>query len=274
MLRAFRFVQFVLPVLAVVSSTAHAAGPKIALVFDKGGKDDKSFNASAYAGAMEAKSKLDASIKYVEASDDNAFENLLKNFSKKDFDLIISIGVSQADAVKKVAAQFPEKKYLLVDAEVTAPNVSNALFQEHEGSYLVGAIAALASKTGVVGFIGGMDIPLIRRFEMGYSAGAKKVNPKAKVISNYIGVTGDAWHNPPRAKELALSQIASKADVIFHASGASGAGVFDAVEEKKIFAIGVDSNQNWVKPGRVLTSMLKRVDRAVYATIESIKDAK
>ncbi len=250
------------------------AGPKVAIVFDKGGKDDKSFNSSAYAGAMEAKAKLGAEIKYVEAPDANSFEPMLKAFAKKDFDLIIAIGVSQSDALSKVAPQFPDKKFLIVDAEVKAPNVITALFQEHEGSYLVGAIAAMKSKTGVVGFIGGMDIPLIRRFQMGYEAGAKKVNPKVKVIVNYIGVTGDAWHNPPKGKELALAQISAKADVIFHAAGASGAGLFDAVEEKGakggIYAIGVDSNQNWVKPGKVLTSMLKRVDRAVYAVIEEV----
>jgi basic membrane protein A and related proteins len=249
---------------------AHAAGIKVALVFDTGGKDDRSFNASAYAGAMQAQSKLGAQIKYVEATDNNAIDSVLKNFSKKDFDLIIAIGVVQADALKKVAPQFPDKKYLIIDSEVNAPNVSSALFQEHEGSYLVGALAAMASKTGVIGFVGGMDIPLIRRFQMGYEAGAKKVNPKAKVIVNYVGVTGDAWHNPPKAKELALSQISSKADVIYHASGASGAGVFDAAEDKKILVIGVDSNQNWVKPGRVLTSMLKRVDLAVYKAIEQV----
>lgn len=251
-------------------TSAVAAGPKIAIVFDSGGKDDKSFNSSAFKGAQLAQTKLGAQLKYVEATDNNAIDSLIRNFSKKDFDLIIAIGVVQADALKKIAPEFPQKKYLIIDAEVVGPNVTTALFNEQEGSYLVGALAAMASKTGTVGFVGGMDIPLIRRFQLGYEAGVKKMNPKAKVISNYVGVTGDAWHNPPKAKELALSQIGSKADVIFHASGASGAGVFDAVEEKKVLAIGVDSNQNWVKPGLVLTSMLKRVDNAVYKAIEDV----
>jgi basic membrane protein A len=253
----------------VLCASSFAAGPKIAIVFDKGGKDDKSFNSSAYAGAMEAKEKLGATIKYVEAPDANSFEPMLKDFAKKEaFDLIIAIGVSQSDALTKVATEFPKQKFLSVDAEVRAPNVETALFQEHEGSYLVGALAALKSKSGVIGFIGGMDIPLIRRFQMGFEAGVKKINPSAKVIVNYVGVTGDAWHNPAKAKELALAQISEKADVIFHAAGASGAGLFDAVEEKDgVFAIGVDSNQNWVKPGRVLTSMLKRVDHAVFECI-------
>lgn len=250
------------------------AGPKVAIVFDKGGKDDKSFNSSAYAGAMEAKAKLGAEVKYVEAPDANSFESLLKAFAKKDFDLIIAIGVAQSDALKKVAPLFPQKKFLIVDSEVQGPNVVTALFQEQEGSYLVGALAAMKSKTGVVGFIGGMDIPLIRRFQMGYEAGVKKINPAAKVMVNYIGVTGDAWHNPPRAKELAFAQISEKADVIFHAAGASGGGLFDAVEEKNILAIGVDSNQNWVKPGRVLTSMMKRVDHAVYDVVADLAKGK
>lgn len=258
----------------ILLSQASMAGPRIAIVFDKGGKDDKSFNSSAYAGAMEAKEKLGAEIKYVEAPDANSFEPMLKAFAKKDYDLIIAIGVSQSDALKKVAPQFPEKKFLIVDAEVKGPNVITALFEEHEGSYLVGAMAAMKSKTGVLGFIGGMDIPLIRRFQMGYEAGAKKINPKAKVIVNYIGVTGDAWHNPPRAKELALAQISAKADVVFHAAGASGAGLFDAAEDKGILAIGVDSNQNWVKPGKVLTSMLKRVDRVVYDVVAELAQGK
>ncbi len=193
---------------------------------------------------------------------------LHRNFAQKKYDLIIGIGFAQTDAIKKVAALFPQTHFAIVDGEVKANNVRSLLFEEHEGSFLVGAAAAIKSKTGVVGFIGGMDIPLIRRFQKGYEAGVKYVNPKAKVITNYVGVTGEAWNNPAKAKEMALSQAAQKADVIFHAAGASGAGLFDAASEKKIFAIGVDSNQNWIKPGVVLTSMLKRVDHAVFETIK------
>lgn len=261
-------------VFAAFSSSASVAETKIGLVFDKGGKDDRSFNAAAYKGAMKAKDDLKIFVKYVEATDDNAFESLLRAFAQKDFDLIVAIGVSQADAVKKVSAQFPKRNFAIVDAEVNAPNVRSLLFEEHEGSYLVGAIAGLTSKTNKIGFIGGMDIPLIRRFEMGYEAGAKKVNPKIKVISNFIGVTGDAWNNPAKAKELALSQYAGGADVIFAAAGASNGGLFDAAEEKKKFAIGVDSNQNYIKPGLILTSMLKRVDIAVFDAIRDQHDGK
>ncbi len=240
----------------------------VGLVLDKGGKDDKSFNASAFLGATAAQKKLGFELKTVEAPDDNAFETLLRSLARKKYDLIISIGFAQADALKKIAAQFPDQKFAIVDAEVNLPNVRTLLFEEHEGSYLVGALAALKSKTGKLGFIGGMDVPLIRRFEMGYSAGAKSVNPKITVLSNFIGVTASAWNNPPKAKELALSQFSQGADVTFAAAGASGVGVFDAAEEKKKFGIGVDSNQNWMKPGFVLTSMLKRVDVAVARTIE------
>lgn len=270
--------RFISGVLALSLSTLVPAQAfaelKVAFVFDKGGKDDKSFNSSAYRGAMEAKDKLKASIKYVEATDETAYESLLKSFAKKDYDLIIGIGVAQADAIRKAAAQFPQKHFVIVDGEVKAPNVRSLLFEEQEGSYLVGAIAALSSKTGKVGFIGGMDIPLIRRFEMGYAAGAKKMNPKVQVISNYIGVTGDAWNNPPKGKELALSQYSSGVDVIFSAAGASGSGVFDAAEEQKKFTIGVDSNQNWIKPGHVLTSMLKKIDEAVFVTCKEASEGR
>ena len=241
---------------------------KVGLVLDRGGKDDKSFNASAYQGAIEAKNKLGIYLKYVEASDDNAFEPLMRSFAQKDFDLIIGIGFAQKEAIQKVAAQFPKKHFTLVDSQVDAPNVRSLMFEEHEGAYLIGAIAALTSKTGKVGFIGGMDVPLIRRFAMGYEAGAKAVNPKVTVIANYCGVTSEAWNNPPKGKELALAQYDAGVDIIFAAAGASGLGVFDAAEDRKKFAIGVDSNQDWTKPGLILTSMLKRVDLAVFTVIQ------
>ena len=247
---------------------------KVGLVLDRGGKDDKSFNASAYQGAMEAKKQQGIVLKYVEASDDNAFEPLLRAFAQKDFDLIIGIGFAQKEAIKKIASQFPEKHFAIVDADVDAPNVRSLLFEEHEGAYIVGAIAALTSKTGKVGFVGGMDVPLIRRFEMGYKAGAKKINPLVAVVANYVGVTSEAWNNPPKGKELAMVQYDGGVDVIFAAAGASGFGVFDAAEERKKLAIGCDSNQDWTKPGLILTSMLKRVDLAVFATIAEAKAGK
>jgi len=256
-------------------STSFAAPLKVGLVLDKGGKDDKSFNSAAYQGATKAEKDLKIELKYVEATDTNAIENLHRAFARKNFDLIIGIGFAQTEAVKKVAAQFPNVKFAIVDGEINgAPNVRSLLFADHEGSFLVGAAAAMKSKDGKVGFVGGMDVPLIRRFQMGYETGVKHVNPKAQVITNYIGVTQEAWNNPAKAKELALAQISQGADVIFVAAGASGSGVFDAVEEKKKLAIGVDSNQNWMKPGFILTSMMKRVDVAVYNTIQDTQNGK
>jgi basic membrane protein A and related proteins len=260
-------------ILLFVSLNASAA-IKVGLVLDKGGKDDKSFNTSAYEGAMKAKKDLGIELKYVEATDNNSLEVLHRNFAQKKYDLIIGIGFAQADAVKKVAALFPQSQFVIVDGEIKADNVRSLLFEEHEGSFLMGAAAAMKSKTSTVGFIGGMDIPLIRRFQKGYEAGVKYVNPKANVIVSYIGVTGEAWNNPAKAKEMTLGQIGKQADVIFHAAGASGSGVFDAAAEKKVYAIGVDSNQNWMKPGVVLTSMLKRVDVAVFETIKAANEKK
>jgi basic membrane protein A len=260
--------------LLFVGCTLAQAEFNVALVLDKGGRDDKSFNAAAYEGATRAQKELGILLKYVETTDDAAVENTMRTFAQKNFDMIVGIGFAQMDAVKKVSAQFPNIKFALVDAEVKGANVRSLLFEEHQGSYLVGALAALKSKTGKVGFVGGMDVPLIRRFQMGFEAGVKKINPKAKVITNYIGVTSDAWNNPAKAKELAITQYSSGADIIFAAAGASNNGIFDAAEDKKAFAIGVDSNQNWVKPGRILTSMLKRVDVAVFKAIADSKAGK
>jgi basic membrane protein A len=216
---------------------------------------------------MRAKSAPGVFVKYVEATDDNAFEPLMRAFAQRGFDLVIGVGFAQKEAIQKVAGQFPKTRFAIIDAEVRAPNVKSLLFEEHEGAYLVGAIAAITSKTGKIGFVGGMDIPLIRRFHLAYEAGAKHINPAIQVLANYVGVTSEAWNNPPKGKELAMAQYDSGADIVFAAAGASGLGVFDAAEDRKKFAIGVDANQNWMKPGLILTSMLKRVDEAVASTI-------
>ena len=269
-----RFAYSTFVALAFVGSQAFAAEFKVGLVLDRGGKDDKSFNTSAYEGAMRAKKDLGVYVKYVEAADDNAFEPSLRGYAQNNFDLIIGIGFAQKDPIARVAARFPQRQFAIVDAEVKATNVCSLLFEEHEGAYLIGAIAALTSKTGKIGFVGGMDIPLIRRFAMGYEAGAKKMNPKMTILANYVGITSEAWNNPPRGKELALAQYQNGADIVFAAAGASGLGVFDAAEEQKKLAIGVDSNQDWMKPGLILTSMLKRVDEAVFTTISDAKSGK
>lgn len=265
--------QFIFTLVLFISQLA-LANLKVGLVLDKGGKDDKSFNTAAFEGASLAEKNLKIELKYVEATDINAIENLHRQFAQKKYDLIIGVGFAQASAVKKIATQFPQIKFAVIDGEVTAPNVRSLMFEEHQGSFVVGAIAAMKSKSNKIGFIGGMDIPLIRRFALGYQAGAKYINPKIEVIESFIGVTGEAWNNPAKAKELALAQISSGAEVIFVAAGASGSGAFDAVEEKKKLAIGVDSNQNWIKPGFILTSMQKRVDQAVYRAIEDTQNSK
>lgn len=247
---------------------------KVGLVLDKGGRDDKSFNAAAFRGATEAEKALGVKLKVVESSDDASLEPSLRTFAAKGYDLVIGIGFVQQGPLQKVAKDFPKAHFLLVDAHVDLPNVRSIIFKEHEGAYLVGYIASLTSKTGTVGFVGGMDIPLIRRFELGYRKGAEAAKVGTKVLTNYVGSSSDAWRNPMKAKELAMSQYSKQADVIFAPAGASGMGVFDAAEEKNKFAIGCDSNQDWIKPGKVLTSMLKRVDLAVKDTIERTQNSK
>ncbi len=247
---------------------------KVGLVLERSGKDDKSFNASAYQGLKRAEKELGVMTKTVEAPDNSAYESLQRAFAEKKFDLVVAVGFHQLEALKKNAERFPQQKFLLIDEDAKSPNVRSVMFEEHEGSYLVGALAAMHAKGGKVGFIGGMDVPLIRRFQMGYEAGAKKISPKIEVISNYLGVTGEAWNNPPKAKELAFDQFNHGVEVIFVAAGNSGLGVFDAAAEKGKLAIGVDSNQNWIKPGFILSSMLKRVDEAVFDSVKMYKDGK
>ena len=263
---------------------------KVGIVFDIGGKNDRSFNAAAWEGVKRAEKDLPICLYDVEPGNPTSIEPAMRAFAQKNFDLIIGVGFAQGPIMQKVATDYPNIKFAIVDgvifeADGKTPksNVASLVFREHEGSYLVGMIAASKSKTGTLGFLGGMDIPLIHRFEKGYEEGAKAVNPKINVISNYVGVTDGAWNNPGKGKELALAQIEKGADVIFTAAGNSGLGVFDAVEqygknpqtdEANKFVIGVDSNQNGVKPGFVLTSMVKRVDNAVYDVVKEVLNDK
>ena len=262
---------------------------KVGIVFDIGGKNDRSFNAAAWVGVQKAEKDLNICLYDVEPGNPTSIEPAMRAFAEKSFDLIIGIGFAQGPIMQKVAADYPNIKFAIVDgvifeADGKTPmkNVASLVFREHEGSYLVGMIAASKSKTGVLGFIGGMDIPLIHKFETGYEEGARSVNPQIKVIDNYVGVTDGAWNNPGKGKELSLAQIEKGADVIFTAAGNSGLGAFDAVEqygrnekgEANKFVIGVDSNQNGQKPGFVLTSMVKRVDNAVYDVVKEVLDGK
>ncbi|APJ02440.1 BMP family lipoprotein [Silvanigrella aquatica] len=258
--------------------------PKICMVLDKGGKDDHSFNESAVMGFNKAKTDfaIDEKSKFVEPQNDSQITQFFRSFATSvNCDLIIAIGFTPAAHLPDLATKYPSKKFLAVDINMEdknkAKNIRSITFQEHDGSFLVGAIAAMKSTSGKIGFIGGMNVPLIRRFETGYSAGAKYVNSKIKVGTGYVGVTHDAWNNPAKAKELALSQYNEGTDVIFQVAANSGQGVFDSAEQmnkqskqkKKYYAIGVDSNQNWIKPDVIITSMVKRVDNAVY---NSVKD--
>ena len=258
---------------------------KVGIVFDIGGKNDRSFNAAAWEGVKRAERELPVCVYDVEPGNPTSIEPAMRAFAEKNFDLIVGVGFAQGPIMQRVAMDYPNVKFAIIDgvifeADGKTPksNVASLVFREHEGSYLVGMIAASKSKTGVLGFLGGMDIPLIHRFQKGYEEGAKAINPNARVISNYVGVNDAAWNNPAKGKELALAQIEKGADVIFTAAGNSGLGAFDAVEqygrgpngEANKFVIGVDSNQNGVKPGFVLTSMVKRVDNAVYDAVKEI----
>jgi len=257
---------------------------KVGIVFDIGGKNDRSFNAAAWEGVRRAEKDLGICLYDVEPGNPTSIEPAMRAFAEKNFDLIIGVGFAQGPIMQNVATDYPNIKFAIVDgvifeADGKTPkqNVASLVFREHEGSYLVGMIAASKSKSGVLGFVGGMDIPLIHKFETGFEEGAKSVNPNIRVIDNYVGVTDSAWNNPGKGKELALSQIGQGADVIFTAAGNSGLGAFDAVEqygrtngEANKFVIGVDSNQNMVKPGFVLTSMVKRVDNAVYDVVKEV----
>jgi len=200
-------------------------------------------------------------------------EKYLRQYAEQGLDLVIAVGFLMKDALDKVAPQFPQVHFAIIDAEVDQPNVASLVFREHEGSFLVGAIAGLVTKTGKVGFVGGMDIPLIHKFEVGYEEGVKYVNPNAQVLVAYAGSGPEAFHDPVKGKSLALSQFDRGADVVFQAAGSTGNGVIDAAKERGLFAIGVDANQNYMAPGNVLTSMVKRVDVAVFQiTKEVVED--
>lgn len=259
--------------------TQHDTGKiKVGLVFDVGGRGDKSFNDAAYRGLEKAKKELDIEYEYIEPGPGADREAALRQFSSRpDINIIFGIGFIFTDEISKIAVEFPDKKYACVDYTVDPnkqlpPNLIALEFKEEEGSFLVGAIAGLTTKTNKIGFVGGMESPLIKKFEVSYVAGAKYVNPQCEVLVGYAGVTGDAFKNPGKGKELALGQYSQGADIIYHASGVTGLGVFEAARETKKLAIGVDSDQNDEAPGHILTSMIKVVDISVYDCIRQVKD--
>lgn len=255
--------------LTLVCGAAQAQQP--AVIFDMGGKFDKSFNQAGYQGAEQWKKETGKTYLEFEISNDTQRVQALRRMAERGASPIISIGFAQASALQQVAKDFPKTRFAIIDAKVDLPNVQSLLFKEHEGSYLVGAMAAMVSKTGKVGFVGGMDIPLIRKFQCGYEQGAKVTNPKIEVFSNMTGTTSSAWNDPTRGGELAKAQFAKGSDVVFAAAGGTGVGVYQAAKDAGKLAIGVDSNQNHLQPGTMLTSMVKRVDVAVYNVLKAWK---
>lgn len=258
--------------LSAVAALAQSQPIKPAIVYDKGGKFDKSFNEGVFIGAEKFKKETNVDFRDFEPTNDAQIEQALRRFARDGHSPIIAVGFSQATALQKVAAEFPNLKFTIIDMVVELPNVQSVVFKEHEGSYLVGLLAAMASKSGKVGFVGGMDIPLIRKFACGYVQGVKAGKPAAEIFQNMTGSTPAAWNDPVKGGELAKSQIDRGADVVYHAAGGTGIGVLRAVADAGKLGIGVDSNQNALHPGKVLTSMLKRVDVAAYNSFKAAQD--
>ena len=243
---------------------AHAQEVNPAVVYDLGGKFDRSFNEAAYNGAERFTEETGIEYRDFEIQNDSQREQALRRFAQEGHNPIVAVGFAMEASLKEVAEEYPDTQFAIIDMVVEMPNVRSVVFKEEEGSYLVGMLAAMASETGTIGFVGGMDIPLIRKFACGYVQGAKAVNPDIEVLQNMTGDTGAAWNDPVRGGELARSQFEQGADVVYHAAGGTGIGVLQAAADAGMLGIGVDSNQNHLHPGSVLTSMLKRVDNATY----------
>jgi len=244
---------------------------KPAIVYSTGGKFDKSFNEGVSQGGEKFKTEAKIAVAEFEPANETQFEQAQRRFAQRGLDPIIAVGFSQAVALEKVAKEFPNTHFTLIDMVVKLPNVQSVTFKEHEGSFLVGMAAALASKTGKVGFVGGMDIPLIRRFQCGYEQGIKYAKPGAELIANMTGTTPAAWNDPGRGAELAKGQFDRGVDVVYAAAGSTGVGVLQAAKDRGKLAIGVDSNQDHLHPGTMLTSMVKRVDLAAYESFKAMQ---
>jgi basic membrane protein A and related proteins len=264
-------------ILGGAAALALSAGALVAdpaIIFDLGGKFDKSFNEAAFNGAQRWADETGGKFFEIELQSEAQREQALRRFAEAGANPIITTGFAFATPVESVAPDYPDTKFVNIDGwmpEVPA-NVQMIGFQEHQGSYLVGMLAAMASKSGTVGFIGGMDIPLIRHFGCGFAQGVKAVNPDATVIANMTGTTPSAWNDPVKGSELTKAQISQGADVVFAAAGGTGVGVLQTAADEGILSIGVDSNQNHLHAGKVLTSMLKRVDVAVYDSMTAGAD--
>ncbi|MGL4910348.1 MAG: BMP family lipoprotein [Cetobacterium sp.] len=263
-----KIVTFIMSMMLAIG--LFAAKPlKVGIVLSTGGLGDKSFNDAAYRGLELAKKDLGIDFKYVEPTSPAEDEEFLREYAEAGYDLIIATGFQMTESARTVAADYEDVKFLMIDDVIDAQNVKSLIFKEEEGSFLVGVIAGLMTKNNAVGFVGGMENPLIKKFEVGFKQGAEYVNPGVKFLSVYT--TGpNPFNDPVRGKENAVSEINQGADVIYHAAGGTGMGVIAAAKEKGVFAIGVDSNQDGVEPGTVLTSMIKNVDVGVYDTIKNL----
>lgn len=258
--------------VALSAMLAGAAFADPAVIYDLGGKFDKSFNEAAYNGAVRWKEETGGNFLELELQNDAQREQVLRRFASQGANPIVMAGFMWTAALEAVAPEFPDTNFVVIDTVVDQPNVQSIMFDEHTGSFLVGALAAMKSETGNIGFVGGMDVPLIHRFYCGYAYGARAVNPDIELQEAYTGTTPAAWNDPVTAGELAKAQMDAGADIVFAAAGGSGLGVLQAMADAGEYSIGVDSNQNHLHPGSVLTSMLKRVDNAVYTAFTEAAD--
>ncbi|HWV02612.1 MAG TPA: BMP family ABC transporter substrate-binding protein [Devosia sp.] len=250
--------------IGVVALLAGAALADPAVIYDLGGKFDKSFNEAAYNGAEQWKKDTGGTYHDLEIQAEAQREQAVRKFAQAGYSPIVVTGFSFADTLNKVAPDFPKIHFVQIDSVVDQPNVESVVYKSNDASYLAGVLAAKTSKTGKVGFVGGMDIPLIHAFFCGYKEGFMATNPKGQVFENYTGTTAAAWNDPVGAGELAKADFDKGADIVYAAAGASGLGVIQAAKDAGKMSIGVDSNQNYIAPGSVLTSVLKRVDNTVY----------
>ncbi|MEP7240900.1 MAG: BMP family ABC transporter substrate-binding protein [Devosia sp.] len=249
--------------LATVALLAGAAFADPGVIYDLGGKFDKSFNEMAYTGAENWKKKTGGNYVDFEITDAAQREQAVRRMASQGVNPIVVMSFNWIPILPAIADEFPDIKFVIIDGVVDKPNVRSVVFDEHVGSFLVGVVAALKSTTGKYGFVGGQDVPLIHKFYCGYAQGVKAVNPSAEVFENYVGTTPEAWGNPGVAAELAKADYDRGAEVVFAAAGGSGLGVIQSAKDNGKFAIGVDANQNYIEPGSVLTSMQKRVDVVV-----------
>ena len=253
----------------VLSATIAQADIRPAVVYDTAGKNDKSFNEAVFVGITKFMNDTGIAVTELEPTNESMMEQSLKKLAQRGYSPVVAVGFTMANAVQAAAEEYPDTKFTLIDMVVGLPNVQNVIYKEHEGSFLVGVLAAMNSKTGTVGFVGGMDIPLISRFECGYKQGVKWQDSSINILANMTGSTPAAWGNPSKGGELTRSQVESGADVVYAAAGGTGIGVYQTAADMGVLAIGVDSNQNYMQPGTMLTSMLKQVGEAAYDSYEA-----